>query len=70
MRQTLVTDTGRARYALRKITIEPICGQIKHNRGVTRVYAKRRSRRPIRVALVSAAHNLLKLHSHRTAVTA
>ena len=34
MREKLRTDRGRALYALRKITIEPVFGQIKYNRRV------------------------------------
>ncbi|MGP0038351.1 MAG: transposase [Solirubrobacteraceae bacterium] len=34
MREKLQTDRGRTLYALRKITIEPIFGQIKYNRRV------------------------------------
>ncbi len=34
MREKLQTDGGRALYALRKITIEPVFGQIKYNRRV------------------------------------
>ncbi len=34
MREKLQTDGGRTLYALRKITIEPIFGQIKYNRRV------------------------------------
>jgi len=70
MRQTLATETGRARYALRKITIEPVYGQIKHNRGVARFM--RRGRAAVQSAwrLVTATRNLLKLHSHWTAATA
>jgi len=33
MREKLSTDRGRELYAQRKITTEPIFGQIKHNRG-------------------------------------
>ncbi|HET8978567.1 MAG TPA: transposase [Solirubrobacteraceae bacterium] len=70
MRQTLATDTGRARYALRKITIEPIYGQIKHNRGITQFMRRGRAAVQSEWRLITATHNLLKLHSHWTAATA
>jgi transposase len=70
MRQTLATDTGRARYALRKITIEPIYGQIKHNRGITRFMRRGRAAVQSEWRLITATHNLLKLHSHWTAAAA
>jgi transposase len=70
MRQTLATDTGRARYALRKITIEPVYGQIKHNRGITQFMRRGRAAVQSEWRLITATHNLLKLHSHWTAATA
>lgn len=67
MRQALATDTGSELYKLRKQAIEPTFGQIKHNRGINRF--KRRGRAAVRSEwrLITATHNLLKLHSHSIA---
>jgi Transposase DDE domain len=70
MRRQLSTDRGRALYAQRKITVEPVYGQIKHNRRVDRFMRRGRAAAQSEWRLVTATHNLLKLHSHRTARTA
>jgi transposase len=70
MRRVLATEAGRASYALRKITIEPVYGQIKYNRGVTRFMRRGRAAVQSEWRLVTATHNLLKLHSHWIANTA
>ncbi len=64
MRQTLRTPDGHKHYLKRTTSIEPVFGQIKHNRGITRL--KRRGRAAARSEwrLVTATHNLLKLHNH------
>ena len=66
MRRVLSTDHGRELYAKRKLSIEPVFGQIKHNRRCERF--KRRGRAAARSEwrLITATHNLLKLHSHWT----
>jgi transposase len=70
MRQTLATDTGRLLYGMRKITIEPVYGQIKYNRGITRFMRRGRAAVQSEWRLITASHNILKLHSHWTANTA
>ena len=70
MREKLRTDRGRALYALRKITIEPVFGQIKYNRRVTQFMRRGRAAVHSELRLVAATHNLLKLHNHWTAKTA
>ena len=70
MRDQLATDTGRALYSLRKTTVEPVYGQIKHNRGVTRFMRRGRAAVQSEWRLIAATHNLLKLHTHWTAATA
>jgi hypothetical protein len=70
MRQTLATDHGRERYAKRKITVEPVYGQIKHNRHIDRFMRRGRAAVQSEWRLITATHNLLKLHSHWTAATA
>ena len=64
MRDALRTPEGRNQYLKRTTSIEPVFGQIKHNRGITRL--KRRGRAAARSEwrLISATHNLLKLHNH------
>lgn len=63
MDRLLETKQGRALYARRQATIEPVFGQIKHLRGL-----KRLSRRGIAACkaewkLIAATHNLLKLRT-------
>jgi transposase len=70
MRDTLSTDRGRELYAQRKITVEPVFGQIKHNRHIDRFMRRGRSAALSEWRLVTATHNLLKLHSHWTISTA
>ena len=69
MRQTLSTERGRKLYAKRKITVEPVYGQIKHNRRIDRFMRRGRSAAQSEWRLVTATHNLLKLHSHWIANT-
>jgi hypothetical protein len=70
MREKLATERGRALYALRKTTIEPVFGQIKYNRRVTQFMRRGRAAVHSEVRLVAATHNLLKLHNHWIANTA
>jgi transposase len=70
MRDKLQTDRGRKLYAQRKLTIEPVFGQIKHNRHIERFMRRGRSAAQSEWRLVTATHNLLKLHSHWVANTA
>ena len=64
MRDKLATDRGRKLYAQRKITIEPVFGQIKYNRRIDRFMRRGRAAAQSEWRLVTATHNLLKLHSH------
>jgi transposase len=70
MRDKLSTDRGRELYAQRKITIEPVFGQIKYNRHIDRFMRRGRAAAQSEWRLVTATHNLLKLHSHWTISTA
>jgi len=70
MRDKLTTDRGRELYAQRKITIEPVFGQIKYNRRIDRFMRRGRAAAQSEWRLVTATHNLLKLHSHWIAATA
>ena len=64
MRDKLTTDRGRELYAQRKVTIEPVFGQIKYNRHIDRFMRRGRSAAQSEWRLITATHNLLKLHSH------
>ncbi len=70
MRQRLLTEHGRQLYAIRKITVEPVYGQIKHNRRIDRFMRRGRAAAQSEWRLVAATHNILKLHSHWIANTA
>jgi hypothetical protein len=70
MRQRLLTDHGRQLYAKRKITVEPVYGQIKYNRRIDRFMRRGRAAAQSEWRLVATTHNLLKLHSHWIANTA
>lgn len=70
MRRKLSTESGRELYAQRKITVEPVYGQIKHNRHIDRFMRRGRAAAHSEWRLVTATHNLLKLHSHWIANTA
>jgi hypothetical protein len=64
MRRVLATERGGGLYRQRQPMIEPVFGQIKHNRGIARF--QRRGRAAVRAEwrLITATHNLLKLHRH------
>jgi len=70
MRDKLSTDRGRELYAQRKITIEPVFGQIKYNRRIDRFMRRGKAAAQSEWRLVTATHNLLKLHRHWTISTA
>ena len=67
MAAKLASDQGKACYAKRKETVEPVFGQVKDVRG-----ARRFMRRGLRACtaewkLLCGTHNLLKLWRHQTA---
>jgi len=70
MRRALRTPTGEALYRRRKWMIEPVFAQIKVNRAAGRF--RRRGLAAVRSEwrLLTATHNLLKLHRHRLALAA
>ena len=67
MREKLSTEDGRALYKRRKAMIEPIFGQVKHNRRIDRFARRGLAACRAEWRLVMATHNLLKLHAHQTA---
>jgi hypothetical protein len=70
MRRKLTSERGRRLYAQRKISVEPVYGQIKYNRRVDRFTRRGRAAALSEWRLVAATHNMLKLHSHWIANTA
>ena len=67
MRRVLTSERGGELYRQRQPMIEPVFGQTKHNRGIDRFH--RRGRAAVRTEwrLITATHNLLKLHRHALA---
>ena len=67
MRHVLKTETGAELYRKRRLTIEPVFGQTKHNRKFTQFH--RRGRGAVRTEwrLLMMTHNLAKLHRHHLA---
>jgi transposase len=65
MRQVLATEQGKARYALRQSTVEPVFGQIKEVRGIRRFHLRGLLKVTSEWKLICATHNLLKLFRHR-----
>ena len=56
---------NNSRYRLRKITIEPVFGQIKQARGFRQFLLRGRRKVSLEWALICMAHNLNKLHGSR-----
>jgi len=67
MRELLASERGGELYRKRQPMIEPVFAQMKFNRGLDRF--RRRGRGAVRTEwrLITATHNLLKLHRHTTA---
>jgi hypothetical protein len=61
MRQKLKTEEGRAVYAKRKGTIEPVFGQIKGARGFRQFLLRGMEKASAEWDLIATTHNLLKL---------
>jgi hypothetical protein len=57
----------RSRYRLRKQTVEPVIGQIKHARGFRHFLLRGFGKVQAEWALICTAHNLTKLLAARTA---
>jgi transposase len=67
MRRVLATERGGELYRQRQSMIEPVFANTKFNRGIDRF--RRRGRGAVRAEwrLITATHNLLKLHRHTLA---
>jgi transposase len=68
-RRVLATDFGKELYLKRQGTVEPVFGQIKSNRGADRFLRRGRAAVRSEWRLLTATHNLLKLHQHQLAAT-
>jgi hypothetical protein len=67
MTAKLASDDGKARYAKRKQTVEPVFGQIKDVRGARRFQRRGLDACTAEWKLLCGTHNLLKLWRHQTA---
>jgi transposase len=70
MREALATDYGGGLYRRRKAMVEPVFAQTKHNRRINQFQRRGRSAARSEWRLITATHNLLKLHKHQMAVAA
>jgi hypothetical protein len=70
MRRVLDTQLGGDLYRKRKGMIEPVFGNTKFNRGIDRFQRRGRSAVRSEWRLITATHNLLKLHTHQLAIAA
>jgi transposase len=68
MRRVLATDYGSALYAKRQGMIEPVFANTKFNRRIDRFQRRGRSAARSEWRLITATHNLLKLHNRQTAL--
>jgi len=64
MKSKVLTDEGRAKYGLRKVTVEPVFGQIKRCLGFREFSMRGQEACEAEWNLVCSAHNLLKLFRH------
>jgi Transposase DDE domain len=67
MKAKLASEAGKARYAKRKETIEPVFGQVKDVRGARRFLRRGLVACAAEWKLLCGTHNLLKLWRHQTA---
>jgi transposase len=64
MRRVLATDPGGALYSKRQWMVEPVFAQIKTNRRIDRFKRRGLAAAQSEWRLITATHNLLKLHRH------
>jgi hypothetical protein len=64
MPRVLASEHGHAIYKQRKATVEPVFAQIKFNRKINRFQRRGRTAALSEWRLVTATHNLMKLHGH------
>ncbi len=70
MRTVLAGDYGGGLYRKRKAMVEPVFAQTKHNRRISQFQRRSRSAARSEWRLITATHNLLKLHKHQLAAAA
>jgi hypothetical protein len=70
MRTVLAADHGGGLYRKRKAMIEPVFAQTKHNRRISQFQRRGRSAARSEWRLITATHNLMKLHKHQLAAQA
>lgn len=68
MRTVLNSEHGGQRYLKRRQTVEPLFGNTKHNKGVTRFLRRGRVKARTEWRLLMMTQNLGKLHRHQLAV--
>jgi transposase len=69
MRRVLATEHGGGLYKRRQAMIEPVFAHTKFNRGINRFLRRGRSAVRAEWRLITATHNLLKLHKHPIATS-
>jgi transposase len=69
MRRVLASERGNELYRQRQPMIEPVFGQTKFNRGMSRFHRHGRAAVRTEWRMITATHNLLKLHRHGLATT-
>lgn len=67
MDASIAEPENAARYAQRKLTVEPVFGQIKHNRGYRRFTPRGLAAVDTEWKLICAAANHFKIHRQRIA---
>jgi Transposase DDE domain len=67
MRRVLATEVGMELYRRRQHLIEPVFANTKFNRKLERFHRRGRSAVRTEWRLITATHNLLKLHRHQLA---
>ena len=67
MRGVLTSERGRDLYRRRQGIVEPVFANTKFNRKIYRFHRRGRSAVPSEWRLITATHNLLRLHHHRIA---
>jgi hypothetical protein len=70
MRTVLQTDYGSGLYRRRKAMVEPVFAQTKHNRRIGSFQRRGRSAVRSEWRLITATHNLMKVHKHQLAAAA
>jgi Transposase DDE domain len=64
MKAKLASEAGKARYAKRRETVEPVFGQIKEQQGARRFLCRGMAACEAEWKLLCGTHNLLKLWRH------